>query len=53
MMSTEMQPKTPTAKGPAAWFTGDVYFNSYYSGEAPSRTRLNLVFERPQGGTRP
>ena len=50
-MSTQMQPKKPTAKGPADWFTGDVYFNQYYAGEAPSRTRLNLVRFTPGAHT--
>lgn len=40
-MSTQMQPKMPTAKGPEQWFSGDVYFDSYYAGEGPSHTRLN------------
>lgn len=40
-MSTQMQPKTPAANGPDQWFSGDVYFDSYYAGEGPSQTRLN------------
>jgi quercetin dioxygenase-like cupin family protein len=50
-MSTQRQPKTPTAKGPEAWFDGDVYFNAYYAGEPPSRTRLNLVRFTPGAHT--
>ncbi|MFD1212538.1 cupin domain-containing protein [Arthrobacter sp. GCM10027362] len=50
-MSTQMQPKTPTIKGPAEWFTGDVYFNSYYAGSEPSRARLNLVRFTPGAHT--
>ena len=50
-MSTEKQPKTPTAKGPDEWFTGDVYFNAYYRGEEPSRARLNLVRFTPGAHT--
>ena len=50
-MSTERQPKTPTAKGPEAWFDGDVYFNAYYKGDEPSRTRLNLVRFTPGAHT--
>lgn len=50
-MSTEMQPKSSTVKGPDEWFTGDVYFNAYYAGEAPSRVRLNLVRFTPGAHT--
>ena len=50
-MSTRMQPKTPTVKGPDEWFTGDVYFNAYYAGEEPSRARLNLVRFTPGAHT--
>ncbi|MFB2596521.1 cupin domain-containing protein [Herbiconiux sp. P17] len=50
-MSTERQPITPTVKGPEAWFSGDVYFNAYYSGAEPSRTRLNLVRFTPGAHT--
>jgi quercetin dioxygenase-like cupin family protein len=46
-----MQPKAPTVKGPAEWFTGDVYFNAYYAGTEPSRTRLNLVRFTPGART--
>ena len=42
-MSTRIQPKIATVKGPDAWFTGDVYVNAYYAGTEPSRMRLNLV----------
>ena len=50
-MSTERQPTTPTVKGPAAWFTGDVWFNAYYAGTEPSRSRLNLVRFAPGAHT--
>lgn len=50
-MSTRRQPKKPTAKGPEERFSGDVYFNAYYTGEAPSRTRLNLVRFTPGAHT--
>ena len=50
-MSTQRQPTTPTVKGPAEWFTGDVWFNVYYAGEEPSRSRLNLVRFAPGGHT--
>jgi quercetin dioxygenase-like cupin family protein len=50
-MSTQKQPKTPTVKGPTEWFTGDVYFDAYYSGQEPSRARLNLVRFTPGAHT--
>ena len=50
-MSTQKQPKPPTVKGPGEWFTGDVYFNAYYAGQTPSRTRLNLVRFTPGAHT--
>lgn len=50
-MSTQRQPKTPTVKGPEASFDGEVYFNAYYAGEPPSRTRLNLVRFTPGAHT--
>ena len=37
-------PKTPTTKGPAEWFTGDVWFDVIIRGEAPSRVRLARRF---------
>ena len=42
----EFQPRTPTAKGPAEWFNGDVHFDVIAHGEAPSRLRVNLVASR-------
>lgn len=36
-------PRTPSTKGPAQMFTGDVYFDVIARGEAPSRLRVNLV----------
>ncbi|GAB2540590.1 (R)-mandelonitrile lyase [Nocardia heshunensis] len=35
--------KPPTTKGPAALFTGDVWFDVHFRGEEPSRARLNIV----------
>lgn len=40
-----------TIKGPAAWFTGDVFFNEIARGEAPSRVRVNLVRFTPSART--
>jgi hypothetical protein len=39
--------KPQTSKGPADWFTGDVYPTIVLSGEAPSRVRT--ASERPEG----
>jgi len=39
----EMQAKQPTAKGPAEWFTGDVWIDSIARGEEPSRVRVSAV----------
>ena len=39
----ELQPKQPSAKGPAERFTGDVWYDVIASGEAPSRVRVNIV----------
>ena len=44
-------PKPTTVKGPAEWFTGDVYFDAYYRGDEPSRARLNLVRFTPGAHT--
>ena len=33
----EHQPKKPTVKGPAEWFTGDVYIDPIAQGRPPSR----------------
>ena len=39
--------KKPTAKGPAEWFTGDVWFDVIYNGQEPSRVRVNAVHFAP------
>ena len=39
----EFQPKQPTAKGPAEWFTGDVWIDGIVRGEEPSRVRVSAV----------
>src|SRR4029453_1386968 len=36
-----IQPKPPTAKGPAEWFTGDVFLDAIARGEEPSRVRVS------------
>ena len=39
----EIQPKQPSAKGPAEMFTGDVWFDVIAKGQEPSRMRVNMV----------
>jgi len=39
----EVQPKQPSAKGPAEWFTGDVWIDVIAKGEEPSRIRVSAV----------
>jgi quercetin dioxygenase-like cupin family protein len=39
----ELKPVSPTTKGPAETFTGDVYVNPIYRGEEPSRMIVSLV----------
>ena len=36
-----IHPRQPTAKGPADWFTGDVYIDAIARGEEPSRVRVS------------
>ncbi|MFF0342560.1 cupin domain-containing protein [Kribbella sp. NPDC004875] len=47
----QILPKPPTAKGPAEWFTGDVWFDVIIRGEAPSRVRVNTVRFAPGAHT--
>ena len=47
----ELKPVTPTAKAPAQNFTGDVYVNSIYRGEDPSRMIASLVRFTPGART--
>src|SRR6476620_12695672 len=50
-MPVDVQPKRPTAKGPAAWFTGDVWIDSIARGEEPSRVRVSAVHFTPSART--
>jgi quercetin dioxygenase-like cupin family protein len=50
-MQVEIQPKPPTAKGPADWFTGDVWLDGIARGEEPSRVRVNAVRFTPSART--
>lgn len=40
-------PKQPSIKGPAEWFTGDVYIDPIARGEEPSRIQVNAVHFTP------
>jgi quercetin dioxygenase-like cupin family protein len=46
-----IQPKQPTSKGPAEWFTGDVYFDGIVHGEEPSHVRVSTVRFTPSART--
>ena len=46
-----VQPKTPSTKGPADLFTGDVWFDVIAAGALPSRLRVNLVRFAPGAHT--
>ena len=46
-----IQPKQPTAKGPAEWFTGDVWLDPIVRGEEPSRVRVSAVRFTPSART--
>jgi quercetin dioxygenase-like cupin family protein len=46
-----IQPKQPTAKGPAEWFTGDVFLDAIARGEEPSRVRVSAVRFTPSART--
>jgi quercetin dioxygenase-like cupin family protein len=41
------QPKNPTMKGPADWFTGDVYIDSVAQGHGETPTSVGLVHFTP------
>jgi quercetin dioxygenase-like cupin family protein len=47
----QIEPKPPTAKGPAEWFTGDVFLDAVVRGEEPSRVRVNAVRFTPSART--
>jgi hypothetical protein len=47
-----IEPKPPTVKGPAAWFTGDVYIDPVHSRKAePSRMACGCVHFTPGART--
>jgi quercetin dioxygenase-like cupin family protein len=47
----EVQSKRPSAKGPADWFTGDVWIDAIAMGEEPSRIRVSVVHFTPGART--
>ncbi len=47
----EVQPQQPTTKGPAEWFTGDVWIDGIARGEEPSRVRVSAVRFTPGART--
>ena len=47
----EIVKQQPTGKGPAEWFTGDVWFDVICAGKAPSRMRVNMVRFAPGART--
>ncbi len=46
-----LPPQPPSAKGPAEWFTGDVWIDAIVRGEEPSRVRVNAVRFSPGART--
>ena len=47
----EVQPKKPSRKGPAEWFTGDVWLDPIAQGQAPSRLAVTAVHFTPGART--
>lgn len=47
----DIQPKQPSVKGPAEWFTGDVWIDVVARGEEPSRLRVSAVHFAPGART--
>ena len=47
----ELTPQHPSAKGPAEWFTGDVWIDAIARGEEPSRIRVSAVRFTPGART--
>jgi quercetin dioxygenase-like cupin family protein len=50
-MTVEVQPSQPSAKGPADWFTGDVWIDTIVRGDEPSRVRVSAVRFTPSART--
>jgi quercetin dioxygenase-like cupin family protein len=47
----EVQPRKPSTKGPAEWFTGDVWIDPIAQGQAPSRVTVSAVHFTPGART--
>ena len=47
----DVQPKKPTAKGPADWFTGDVWIDSIVQPDGSSRVNVGHVHFTPGART--
>jgi quercetin dioxygenase-like cupin family protein len=47
----EVVPKPPTVRGPAEWFTGEVWIDSVARGRAPSRLNVSAVRFTPGART--
>jgi quercetin dioxygenase-like cupin family protein len=47
----ERKPKAPSTKGPAEWFTGDVWIDGVARGDAPSKVSVNAVRFTPGART--
>ncbi len=47
----ELHPKQPTAKGPADWFTGDVWRDGLANGQGPSSLSVAAVHFSPGART--
>jgi quercetin dioxygenase-like cupin family protein len=47
----EILPHRPSAKGPAEWFTGDVWIDAIARGEEPARVRVSAVRLTPGART--
>jgi quercetin dioxygenase-like cupin family protein len=47
----ERRPKQPTGKGPAEWFTGDVWIDPVAQGEPPSKLNIGAVHFSPGSRT--
>ena len=47
----EVEPRKPTAKGPAQWFTGEVFIDTVAQGHGASPTTVGLVHFTPGART--
>ncbi len=47
----QIKPRKPTMKGPAEWFTGEVWMDGIAQGEEPSRLNVSAVHFTPGART--